>query len=323
MGHVQSAWPKQDPGWLQALDWSMLGLVLPTFLLAYFQLNGHRRNPIHASLQLSYSVIICLPAVNALLNWFCVFYPHLDRFFECATSAYDSAAIISFFNILVEYPGGAQELTRVLKARDAPLSILPFPIICFRTTNHEAQMSRWRNGVIQVAAQAFWALLYAILVEFDHSDKTYFSGVIHTIMFAHVTTAMMVFLAMYLDCKDNEFKGLNMEVKFSALKLIVFGILCKMIFAWEFPEHGPRTHYGFTPKEWSTRMLARVRIFQMLLFGVAFSYIFSSDDPALQNAVQCSPGGGESEATERLMPVKGDAEEVVKDEEKEGATQPL
>jgi len=308
MGRVKSSWPAEDPDWLIAADWLCSLFVLVTIGIAGRMIIGHMRNQVYPSLQRSYCIIICVPAISALNAWLGLFFPHLERFFEVAVNAYDTLSIIAFFHILVDFAGGATALTQSLKARNAALEILPFPCMCFYTKNHEAQMARWKASMYQVIAQPFWALLYAILVEFDRADKYYLSGVIHSIMFIHLTVAMLVCLAMFLDCRNDELKGVGYELKFCALKLIVFvGTVSKMVVAWYFPEEGSQTVYGFSARERSVRMLCRFRLIQMVTFMIGFTFIFGDDDPAIQRGLQNRASGAHTQDSESLMPIEGEA----------------
>jgi len=311
MGVPRWSWPADEPDWLIVLDWSTLAFVVVVFAISFAQIRRHKHKPVHESMQWNYILIIGLRAITSLLSWFTLFFPHLDRFFEVGVVIYHCLAVVAFFHILVEFSGGFGTFTQTLKARNAPLAILPFPCTCLRTTNHEAQMARWRNCVYQVWAQSFWALLYAVLVELDHADKFYLSGVIHLIMFCHVAVAMFVLLAMYMDCGEEEFQGLDMEKKFIALKLIVYlqilsKTTCAFVFGGDKGDEGDgqeRTWNGFTPREYTTRMLSRLILLQMLLFAIWFMWVFSEDDPALQLGIQTKTD--DSKVTESLVPVQG------------------
>jgi hypothetical protein len=303
MGIPHWNWPREDPEWLKELDWMMFLIVAVVGIITVVHLVRHRSNIVHEAMQRNYCIIIGLPALTAVLACITLFFPHLDRFIEVLVQAYHVVCVVAFFHVLVEFCGGFDEFTKTLKARDAPLSIFPFPSRCCAAETHEVQITSWKRGIYQVLVSPCWALLYAVLVEVDRNDKFYLNGITHSIIMLHLSCAMCVLLTMYMISKEDEFHGLGVVIKFTAIKLIVvLHVLSKIVCGFVFGGgSSTQTTNGFTPREYTTRQLSRITLLQMVLFAVGFIYVFGPNDSALQLAAQSSTTG----TSEQLAPIQG------------------
>jgi len=276
---------EEAPMWVVALDWSGIAIVILVIALALVQTIRHGKYQKNTLLQRSYVVILWLPPFCALFAWASLFLPKGERFFEVGDVGFDAIAIVMFYAIMIDYSGGSYEYVKSLAARKAPLTAFPS---CYgagwaEMGSYGQLVGIWRTCVYQVMSLPLWALSYAILVEADHHDKFYINLAVHLAMLIHVSICMLALAGMYYCSKEFELKGLNVVLKFFAIKLIVWlHIATKIIYAWCFKDEVVTDKmWGYTSKERGVRYLAYASLIQMVGFGLLFSCIFSVDDPAL------------------------------------------
>lgn len=293
----------EAPAWVVAIDWSGMSIVIFTLAMALVQTIRHRNNRKNPLLQRSYVVILWLPPFCALFAWCSLFFPDSDRFFEVGDVGYDALTIVVFYTIMNDYGGGSTAYVNSLEARKAPLTVFPsfFGAGWAEMPSYWHLVGAWRTCVYQVMCLPLWAFSYAILLETDHHDKFYINLGVHLAMTAHVSLCMLALAGMYYCSKDFELKGLNVVIKFFTIKLIVWlHIVTKILYAFRFKEEVVTDElWGYTSKERGVRYLAYASLIQMMGFGLLFSYIFSVDDPAL----------------DQPYPVKGLAKDEVEKEE--------
>lgn len=154
-------------------------------------------------------------------------------------------------------------------------------------SSHEVQLTVWKRCIYQTAMLPIWQLISALLYDYGaRSSATTWAWEmgLHTVMLLHLSTASFAILALYLYCREHELMGLNVVMKFLALKSMVFGHAVNKIGIAVY------TSQSSDDKVLGAAMLGGLTLLQAELLAIIVIYVYPASDPALEEAFLRQPG---------------------------------